>query len=495
MCLLFACFRQPAPRDTPEHAAALQLFLNKANLEVMQECVGGSDKLLLCAMSGSNGRSSGSSGGSNDLDLSLLPHSSEARAWELAPLLDLQLHVPPQLLLQLLVQLQERLQQTSEQQQAHEPYLLLGRLARSDTLTAVDSLLCPVFLRALHGPVPDLLHATARSSADHEQRPQQQHEPAGQGTGSQSTPGSSSSVTDDLIAAAAAAILQSGLGPGLDGVGVGRIASLAYHLVLKFLQYELSEWGFESQQWQQAVPLQALQLLSAVRAVEATGQAAAEAASAAQTDPASCSSGYGATRQAAPAAASQAGSLHAAAAEQSAQHKAMHLQQQLVQMLVSLVQRVSHYRDCNAALGPDSCHFSQHRSTLDGTPHKVFAAAEEQRSMGAGIWHSPGEGPSASPDSSNSSSSSRTGYSARTWKSNVFEAFEGVLCATAGVQDIQLQIDEVLRDACSSEEAMAELHAYLLPAAESAFPDDLQDDSIAQWVKDTPETLQQVGLG
>jgi hypothetical protein len=347
----------------------------------------------------------------------------------------------------------------------------------------------------LHDPVLDLLHASAGSSFQGKQSPQPQHVPT--------SDSSTSSITDEGVAAAAAAILQSGLAPGLDGVVADRIASLAYHLVLGFLQDQLSEWGAESQQWQQAVPLQALQLLSAVRDVEAAGQAAAEAARKVQQGPAASSADCGTYWLAGDACTSSNGSLHAAATEQSGQHTAVQLQQQLVQMLVSLVQRVHQYRDCNASLGPaaQSCEISSSSCgsyAVRLAPHKAFAAsADEQRAIGAGIWHRPDDDAPASPaapDSSStrshsSSSSSSTGYSAL--QSNTRrEACEDVLRATACAQNILQQVDEHLQRVCCLPATLAKWQAHSQHAARDAAPDEAHDAE--EWVRNTSERLQQV---
>lgn len=121
--------RSPTPRDTPEHAAALQLFIRTAAQELQQECEGlrhsqsASSRILAACGTTLLGRQqqrsaqqSSSSSSSSD-PLACIPPSSRIRCWDLAPHVDLQLQVPPQQLLEHLLYICKLSRQQSLQQQ------------------------------------------------------------------------------------------------------------------------------------------------------------------------------------------------------------------------------------------------------------------------------------------------------------------------------------------------------------------------------------------
>lgn len=459
--MFVACLRrQPPPPDTPEHAAALQVFLAAAVDAAIDECIsevgglhsGSTPSRLFNTFSGHPQHSSGGTG------LGILPSAGDVRSWPLAPLADLQLQVPPQLLLQQVVKLQE---------QAQHPHAALQHHHRDSLATssqAVGVLMRSSISRAVHEPAL-AGHAQQANSMGH------------------SAAAAAGAVSDNQVAAAVMAVLQPDGHAGFSEQSVNGIASLAYCLVLQFLQGQLQcAGGANSAQWQQAVPLQALQLLAAVRDLEAAGHAAVAAAAAA----AAAAASHAADASAAHAADADAERLASTAA-----------QQRIVHMLLSLVRQVRHYQECNtaAAVQGSSSGMPQQipQEFIDLPPHKAFAAGSqqglEQGSTGLGLWWQPPElqtgvaagaegGVSISRGSSNSSSKLRLGEARGQQGSSHstydIAAMNDVLKVTAKLATHLQNIDNVLLVMLCSEETYDTLqepqHSFAELAASQAGP-------------------------
>lgn len=392
-CLLPCLCRQPPPRDSPEHGAALQLFLQTAYEEVRNECgtlqghTSGACSRLLKAMQCSIAGDAPSQRNSRSGDsVRVLPPASEARSWALVPHVDLQLQVPPQLLLQQLVQLQEEAQKPHSRLRPQSKLGHLVDLLASGPLAVLDALL-PITLRKavrqqLGSPAQQAQQQLPGGSVGNSQHQQQ---PAQQTTGQAEA---AAPVSDARVMSCVASVLQ----PASDGQFslevAGNITSLAYALLLSFLQVQLQcAGGTDSVQWQQAVPLQALHLLATVRQLEAAGQAAVSAAAAGN--------------QEASAPDPWAVPADAGGSEEAADDA----QRQIVHLLLGLLQQVRHFEDCNAAHSADGSQGSSSSSRqqtvqerYEGSPpDKSFAAdgqfcsflLPEQRSMGLGVWWKP----------------------------------------------------------------------------------------------------------
>jgi hypothetical protein len=297
------------------------------------------------------------------------------------PHVDLQLQVPPQLLLQQLVQLQE---------EAHKPY---SRLRPQRKLGLLADLPISGPLAVLDALLPSTLRKAVRQQLGFRGQQAQQQLPDGSAGSSQQQRqlvqqkahrvDAAALVSDDQVMTCVAAVLQPANGLFSQEVA-GNIAGLAYKLLLKFLQGQLQCTGVESAQWQQAVPLQALQLLQTVRQLEVAGQTAVASAAGNQQ-------AAGADSWAAPAdAGGRKEGLEDA-------------QRQIVHLLLALLQQVRHFEDCNAAHSADASFYNSsmqqtvQESYKGSPPDKSFAADSqlcsflppEQRSMGLGLWWEP----------------------------------------------------------------------------------------------------------
>jgi hypothetical protein len=129
---MWSCRQQPPP-DTPEHAAALQMFVEEAwkhvDAELDESPVGnnhltdGVERNTARAVLNTwrHMQSAGSSSSSmQPQQQARLPPLARLGEWALAPHLDLQLQLPPQQLLQLLVEMMAQAQQQQQQQQQQQ---------------------------------------------------------------------------------------------------------------------------------------------------------------------------------------------------------------------------------------------------------------------------------------------------------------------------------------------------------------------------------------
>lgn len=349
--------RQPAPRDTPEHAATLLFFINEAFSQLQAECTASSGstfsrarRILQLSVQQEGGRNSSS------MLPPFLPSASEMRTWELAPHVDLQLQVPPQLLLQHLLQLvvPQGLQQqlAAASQSAPDTHHSTNHMVRSSQIGDLSrpfSVLRPQLKQAIQlmqelstpPPVTASAHAVRRpgqqsatslgdgqpadlstSPCQHagpmqdiytSQQPDQQHEEAKK---------LAEHVAAVLEKVTAARRSTTGLTPAT----VQEVVSLAYCMVLRFLQECAAGAGARSAQWQQAVPLQALQLLDQVQQLQA--MAVVEIA-----------------HRASPA-------QHGGAADAASSTAAHALQCNMVEKLLGLLRQLQHYRHANTAAKP-----------------------------------------------------------------------------------------------------------------------------------------------
>jgi len=340
-----------------------------------QQC---SQRLPTTTISSSSSSSSGTT--TTSTAMPPMPASSSIRRWDLAPHIDLQLQVPPQQLLQRVLQLRAAVQQELHHQPA-QPHMMQTLAEKHASGLQPTELEEAAVLKIL--VPPDFRQALMRPLLQQRQhqRQLQQHSGASlkdQHTASSKQPpaasscsqqGCTSSSREDLVAAAMARFAQLiGSSPAVSGLVVQELVITAYHLVERFLQEQLSSWGADSAQWQQAVPLQALQLVTAVRQLEAAGQAAvaakgtatatAAAAASKETKGAAHMSALagrtGSSSSSSPPADGSRSETAAAAADRASRvtPEVAAAQQRIVHIMLSILQQVQHFQDCNAAQLP-----------------------------------------------------------------------------------------------------------------------------------------------
>lgn len=304
--------RQPAPPDTPEHGAVLRLFIKQAHKQVHGE-LKEHTSLAEAARKGTAAKSTklhklwGHAGSSSKQQqqqqdapgppaTDLLPPPGKVRSWPLSPHIDLRLQLPSQQLLEHLVLRvldHERQQEAAEQgQQGRDQYQqadetqqpsncseqddslqqLLQQFAerlqqqqgQDDAASAFGALLDKSLVESLRQGLLGPAHCQNSSSSSSKSPPGQNEVSvgaAGDTHGSSSRP---SALSSDNAAAAASAAEQARRQGRLPQELCSAATSLAARCVLE--QVALG--------WQQWLPLQALQLLTAVQQLEATARAA-----------------------------------------------------------------------------------------------------------------------------------------------------------------------------------------------------------------------------